>query len=80
VEGPLVGAASLRRARLGQRLVGADGHIAVELWVEALDALEVGLDELDGRYLPGANQLGLLRRREEREVCVHRGPSITRAQ
>ena len=57
-----------------ERLIGADRHERTELGVEALDPLEVGLDELDRRHLARPDEASLLRRRKKGEL-VHE-PSL----
>ena len=45
---------------LGERALGEDDAVGVEPRVQALDALEGGLDDLTGRDLPVAHQARLL--------------------
>ena len=64
--GPLGGLAG----RGGERLLRADGDVGVQLGVEPLDPLQVGLDELDRRDLAAADEGRLLGRGQEGEA-VH---------
>ena len=66
------------RPRVGERLVAAHRDVRAELRVQALDPLEVELDELERRHLSLPNEASLLGRREEREL--HPGDRIRRSQ
>jgi hypothetical protein len=48
--------------------LAADGHEGAELGVQALDSLQVELDELDRRDAALPDEASLLGRREEREL------------
>lgn len=58
--------------RRGARRLEHLGHNGVEARVEPLDALDGGVDELDGAHFSGRDERRLRRRVEERQV-VGRG-------
>ena len=60
-------------------LLGADGHVGVQLGVEPLDPLQVGLDELDRRDLAAPDEIGLLGRGQEGEAVHSLRSSISTA-
>ena len=62
-----------RRVGLGQRRLGADRHEGVELRIEALDALDVELDQLARRDLARPEQLGQAGDAREGEIAAGRG-------
>ena len=71
VQRPAVAAARelrLERARLGERLLGRDRDVGVHARIQALDALEIGARELDGRELARRDAPPRLRDRELRGV------------
>ena len=54
-----------------ERIVRGDRQIRAEPRIDALDALQVELSELDWRHLALADHRGLIERRDEREIVTH---------
>ncbi len=65
-------------ARRRAGLVGHHPDIAVQLWVEARDAIEVALGQLDGRHLAVAQQRRELDYLEIAQIRHTTGPGIER--
>ena len=69
--------AGLRLTRLGQGLLGRDRDEGVELRVQRFDAAQAGLGQLDGRYLPVAEQLRSLGEAEPGQLRTVHAPGLS---
>ncbi len=61
----------LREPSRVERVVGGNREVRAEPRIDALDAFEVELGELDGRHLTPAYHHRLIERRNEREIVTH---------